>query len=393
MPINRNFQQLSENYFFSAINRRASQFAEAHLDQRLIRLSIGDVTQPLCPCVVAALEKAAQEMGEVDTFRGYGPEQGYPFLREAIAGYYKKWNISLETEEIFISDGAKSDLGNILDLFSEGTSVLIPDPVYPVYVDASIMGGKKILFLDASEENSFLPLPPAFHADVIFLCSPNNPTGAVYSKDGLQAWVDYALAEKAILLFDGAYEAFITDPSLPHSIFEVDGAKKCAIEFCSFSKKAGFTGTRCGYTVIPKELEIDGLSLNHLWLRRQTTKFNGVPYIVQRGAEAVFTPQGEQETTKAITYYQENARIIRQGLDQLSISYIGGENAPYIWMRCPGRMDSEQYFEFLLEHCAVVGSPGIGFGKNGKYFFRLTAFGAREDVKEAIKRIINCMSL
>lgn len=393
MPINRNFQQLSKNYFFSAINRRASQFAEAHLDQRLIRLSIGDVTQPLCPCVVAALEKAAQEMGEVDTFRGYGPEQGYPFLREAIAGYYKKWNISLETEEIFISDGAKSDLGNILDLFSEGTSVLIPDPVYPVYVDASIMGGKKILFLDASEENSFLPLPPAFHADVIFLCSPNNPTGAVYSKDGLQAWVDYALAEKAVLLFDGAYEAFITDPSLPHSIFEVDGAKKCAIEFCSFSKKAGFTGTRCGYTVIPKELEIDGLSLNHLWLRRQTTKFNGVPYIVQRGAEAVFTPQGEQETTKAIAYYQENARIIRQGLDQLSISYTGGENAPYIWMRCPGRMDSEQYFEFLLEHCAVVGSPGIGFGKNGKYFFRLTAFGAREDVKEAIKRIINCMSL
>ena len=393
MPINRNFQQLSKNYFFSAINRRASQFAEAHLDQRLIRLSIGDVTQPLCPCVVAALEKAAQEMGEVDTFRGYGPEQGYPFLREAIAGYYKKWNISLETEEIFISDGAKSDLGNILDLFSEGTSVLIPDPVYPVYVDASIMGVKKILFLYASEENSFLPLPPAFHADVIFLCSPNNPTGAVYSKDGLQAWVDYALAEKAVLLFDGAYEAFITDPSLPHSIFEVDGAKKCAIEFCSFSKKAGFTGTRCGYTVIPKELEIDGLSLNHLWLRRQTTKFNGVPYIVQRGAEAVFTPQGEQETTKAIAYYQENARIIRQGLDQLSISYTGGENAPYIWMRCPGRMDSEQYFEFLLEHCAVVGSPGIGFGKNGKYFFRLTAFGAREDVKEAIKRIINCMSL
>ena len=393
MPINRNFQQLSKNYFFSAINRRASQFAEAHLDQRLIRLSIGDVTQPLCSCVVAALEKAAQEMGKVDTFRGYGPEQGYPFLREAIAGYYKKWNISLETEEIFISDGAKSDLGNILDLFSEGTSVLIPDPVYPVYVDASIMGGKKILFLDASEENSFLPLPPAFHADVIFLCSPNNPTGAVYSKDGLQAWVDYALAEKAVLLFDGAYEAFITDPSLPHSIFEVDGAKKCAIEFCSFSKKAGFTGTRCGYTVIPKELEIDGLSLNHLWLRRQTTKFNGVPYIVQRGAEAVFTPQGEQETTKAIAYYQENARIIRQGLDQLSISYTGGENAPYIWMRCPGRMDSEQYFEFLLEHCAVVGSPGIGFGKNGKYFFRLTAFGAREDVKEAIKRIINCMSL
>lgn len=393
MPINRNFQQLSENYFFSAINRRASQFAEAHPDQRLIRLSIGDVTQPLCPCVVVALEKAAQEMGKVDTFRGYGPEQGYPFLREAIAGYYKKWNISLETEEIFISDGAKSDLGNILDLFSEGTSVLIPDPVYPVYVDASIMGGKKILFLDASEENSFLPLPPAFHTDVIFLCSPNNPTGAVYSKDGLQAWVDYALAEKAVLLFDGAYEAFITDPSLPHSIFEVDGAKKCAIEFCSFSKKAGFTGTRCGYTVIPKELEIDGLSLNHLWLRRQTTKFNGVPYIVQRGAEAVFTPQGEQETTKAIAYYQENARIIRQGLDQLSISYTGGENAPYIWMRCPGRMDSEQYFEFLLEHCAVVGSPGIGFGKNGKYFFRLTAFGAREDVKEAIKRIINCMSL
>lgn len=391
MSVNRNFQQLPENYFFSAINRRASQFAQAHPDRRLIRLSIGDVTQPLCPSVVAALEKAAHEMGEPGTFRGYGPEQGYLFLRESIAAYYEKRNVVLDPEEIFISDGAKSDLGNILDLFSTDTSVLIPDPVYPVYVDASVMGGKEILYLDATEENGFLPLPPSFHADVIFLCSPNNPTGAVYSKDDLKIWVDYALSEKAVLLFDGAYEAFITNPSLPHSIFEVEGAKKCAIEFCSFSKKAGFTGTRCGYTVVPKELETDGLSLNHLWLRRQTTKFNGVPYIVQRGAQAVFTPQGEKETTKVIAYYQENARIIRQGLNQLGIFYTGGENAPYIWMHCPGNMDSEQYFEFLLEHGAVVGSPGIGFGKNGKYFFRLTAFGNHEDVQEAVKRIISCM--
>lgn len=390
MPVNQNFSKLSKNYFFSAIGRRASEFEKEHPEKRLIRLSIGDVTRPLCPAVVEAMERACREMGESGTFRGYGPEQGYPFLREAVSGYYAERGVTLSPDEIFISDGAKSDLGNILDLFSADTSVLIPDPVYPVYVDSSIMGGQKIIYMDATEENGFLPGPPDFHVDVVFLCSPNNPTGAAYGREGLRAWVDYALAEKAVILFDAAYEAFIADPGLPRSIFEIGGARRCAIEFCSFSKKAGFTGTRCGYTAIPEELTADGMSLHAMWLRRQTTKFNGVPYIVQRGAQAVFTAEGAAQTREAIAYYQENARIIRTGLERLGISYTGGDNAPYIWLRCPGGMSSQEYFEYLLEHASVVGSPGGGFGKNGGNYFRLTAFGSREDVREAIERLSRC---
>lgn len=390
MPVNQNFSKLSKNYFFSAIGRRASEFEKEHPEKRLIRLSIGDVTRPLCPAVVEAMERACREMGESGTFRGYGPEQGYPFLREAVSGYYAERGVTLSPDEIFISDGAKSDLGNILDLFSADTSVLIPDPVYPVYVDSSIMGGQKIIYMDATEENGFLPGPPDFHVDVVFLCSPNNPTGAAYGREGLRAWVDYALAEKAVILFDAAYEAFIADPGLPRSIFEIGGARRCAIEFCSFSKKAGFTGTRCGYTAIPEELTADGMSLHAMWLRRQTTKFNGVPYIVQRGAQAVFTAEGAAQTREAIAYYQENARIIRTGLERLGISYTGGDNAPYIWLRCPGGMSSQEYFEYLLEHASVVGSPGGGFGKNGGNYFRLTAFGSREDVREAMERLSRC---
>lgn len=387
MPVNRNFAKLPQNYFFSAIGRRAAQFEESHPDKRLIRMSIGDVTQPLCPAVVEAMEKAAREMGRTETFRGYGPEQGYAFLREAVADYYYSNGVSLSPDEIFISDGAKSDLGNILELFSADTSVLIPDPVYPVYVDSSIMGGRPIHYMDATEENGFLPGPPAFHADVVFLCSPNNPTGAVYSREALAQWVGYALREKAVLLFDAAYEAFIHDAAFPKSIFEIGDARRCAIEICSLSKKAGFTGTRCGYTVIPEALAIDGVKLRPMWLRRQTTKFNGVPYVIQRGAEAVFTAAGQAQTTQTVSYYQENARLIRAGLTALGISFTGGENAPYIWMRCPGGMDSQEYFEYLLEQAAIVGSPGKGFGKNGEKYLRLTAFGSRNDVQEAMERM------
>lgn len=387
MAMNRHFEQLPENYFFSAIARRAAQFQQSHPEKRLIRLSIGDVTQPLCPAVVRALEQASREMGSADTFRGYGPEQGYGFLRQAVADDYARRGVDVPPEEIFISDGAKSDLGNILDLFSADAAVLIPDPVYPVYVDASAMGGKKTVFLDATEENGFLPGPPDCHADVVFLCSPNNPTGAVYTKEDLARWVDYALEENAVLLFDAAYESFVADPALPRSIFEIEGARRCAIELCSFSKRAGFTGTRCGYTVVPAGLEREGMNLRAMWLRRQTTRFNGVPYLIQRGAQAVFTEEGRAQTARALAYYRENARLILEGLDRLGIACTGGRNAPYIWMRCPGGMDSQAYFEYLLEEAAVLGSPGDGFGKNGGGYFRLTAFGTREDVVEAMERM------
>lgn len=388
MNINRNYLELQESYLFSTIAKKVSEFKANHPDKKVIRMGIGDVTLPLCKAVTDAMEKAVVEMGRKETFRGYGPEQGYGFLTSALSAYYQKQNVSLEEHEIFISDGAKSDLGNILDIFSVDNTVLIPDPVYPVYVDTNIMAGRNIAYMDATAENGFLPLPDeSVQADIIYLCSPNNPTGAVYNKEQLQMWVEYALEQKAVILFDAAYEAFIQDDSLPHSIYEIEGAKRCAIEFGSFSKTAGFTGTRCGYTVVPMELVMDGTVLNRLWLRRQTTKFNGVPYIVQRGAEAVFTPEGQRQTREAIAYYLENARIIGTALQNLGVRYTGGENSPYIWMQCPDGMTSWDYFDYLLETANVVGTPGSGFGKNGEGFFRLTSFGNREDVIEATQRL------
>ena len=388
MNINQNYLNLKESYLFSTIAKKVEDYKKQNPDKNVIRLGIGDVTLPLCPAVTEAMEKAVKEMGKKETFRGYGPEQGYGFLASALADYYQKRNVSLEEHEIFISDGAKSDLGNILDIFSVDNTVLIPDPVYPVYVDTNIMAGRNILYMNATAENGFLPLPDEkMDADIIYLCSPNNPTGAVYRKEQLQKWVEYALGHKAVILFDAAYEAFIQDESLPHSIYEIEGAKKCAIEFGSFSKTAGFTGTRCGYTVVPMELESGGVSLNRLWLRRQTTKFNGVPYIVQRGAEAVFTEEGHRQTRQAIAYYLENAKIIGRALNTLGIPYTGGENSPYIWMQCPDGMTSWDYFDYLLEKANVVGTPGVGFGNNGEGFFRLTSFGNREDVLEATRRM------
>ena len=388
MHINTHYRQLQESYLFSDIAHRVAAFSEEHPKERVIRLGIGDVTRPLPPAVVGAMEQAVREMGQAATFRGYGPEQGYDFLREAVSGYYAGRGVAVDPEEIFISDGAKSDLGNILDIFDTDNTVLIPDPVYPVYVDTNVMAGRRILYMQASEQNGFLPLPdPAVEADIVYLCSPYNPTGAVYTADQLAAWVDYANRQGAVILFDAAYERFVCEPGLPRSIFEIEGARSCAIEFCSFSKTAGFTGTRCGYTVVPSALVRDGAMLQKLWLRRQTTKFNGVPYIVQRGAAAVFTPEGQRQVDENIAYYRENARLIAQALDELGIWYTGGKNSPYLWLKCPDGLDSWTFFDRLLHKAQVVGTPGAGFGQNGEGFFRLTAFGDRESTKEAVRRL------
>ncbi len=388
MRINRHYGELQDSYLFSTIARRVADYQQAHPEADVIRLGIGDVTRPLCPAVTEALSAAVREMGEKATFRGYGPEQGYDFLREAVREYYGERGIALDLHEIFISDGAKSDLGNILDLFDTDNTVLVPDPVYPVYVDTNRMAGRQVRYLDASRENGFLPMPEeGVRADLIYLCSPNNPTGAVYSREQLKAWVEYALEQNAVILFDAAYEAFIRDEALPRSIYEIEGAERCAIEFCSFSKTAGFTGTRCGWTVVPLSLETEGMSLNHMWLRRQTTKFNGVPYIVQRGAAAVFTPEGRRQTAEGIAYYRENARLIADALTGLGIWYTGGVNSPYVWLACPDGMDSWTFFDRLLEKAQVVGTPGAGFGRNGEGYFRLTAFGDRDRTRQAVERL------
>ena len=396
--VNQNYLKLNESYLFAEIARRIREWQSAHpeLSSQLIRMGIGDVTRPLPKTVVDAMVKAAQEMGVAETFRGYGPEQGYDFLKTAIQSYYKKFGVELALDEIFISDGAKSDLGNILDLFDENNTVLVTDPVYPVYVDTNMMSGRKIVYAMSSEENGFLPLPaPEYRADIIYLCSPNNPTGAVYDREELTKWVRFAQENDAILLFDAAYECFVTG-DLPHSIYEIPGARDVAIEFCSFSKKAGFTGTRCGYTVVPDTLKREGASLNKMWLRRQTTKFNGVSYITQRGAEAVFTEAGEREIEENLQYYRDNASIITETMDRLHIYYTGGKNSPYIWLKCPGDMDSWSFFDKLLNEAYVVGTPGAGFGKSGEKFFRLTAFSTHENTREAMARfekLVQSMSL
>lgn len=394
MPkINENYLNLKESYLFAEINHRVADYTKNHPDQKVIRLGIGDVTRPLSENVIKALHEGVNAMASADTFKGYGPEQGYEFLRNSIAKYYESHGVTIDPKDIFISDGAKSDTGNITDIFGDDNVILIPDPVYPVYVDSNIMCGRKITYISGTAENGFLPMPDKnIHADLIYICSPNNPTGAVYNYDQLKAWVDYALENEAVILFDSAYEAFISDPSLPRSIFAVEGAKKCAIEFCSLSKTAGFTGTRCGYTIVPQELTFkasDGseVSLNALWNRRQTTKFNGTSYIIQNGANAVFTEEGMAQCMANIDYYKENARIISDVFEKKGIRYYGGQHSPYIWFECPDGMDSWEFFDYLLNNAQVVGTPGAGFGENGKNFFRLTAFGTRENTIEAMARI------
>ncbi|MCL2078952.1 MAG: LL-diaminopimelate aminotransferase [Oscillospiraceae bacterium] len=388
MNINKNYQNLKEGYLFQTISEKVKKHSKENPDLKIIRLGIGDVTRPLAPPVIDAMHKAVAEMGMAESFRGYGDYEGYSFLRAAVCGYYAKKGVALREDEVFVSDGAKSDLANILDIFSSGNTVVIPDPVYPVYVDTNIMAGRKIIYMDGNADNAFLPMPKSgVKADIIYLCSPNNPTGAVYGKKQLERWVSYALENDAVILFDGAYEIFVQDRDLPTSIYQISGADRCAIEFCSLSKTAGFTGTRCGYTVVPQALMRDGESLNKLWLRRQATKFNGVSYVVQRGAEAVFTKNGMERIKGDISYYLENARIITDALTELGIWFTGGKNAPYIWLKCPGRMSSWEFFDVLLCKAGVVATPGAGFGANGEGFLRLTAFGDRENLIEAMGRI------
>jgi len=388
MRINENFQNLGESYLFSTIARKVREFAQLHPERQIIRMGIGDCTLPLVPAVADAMSRAVAEMGDAATFRGYGDEQGYPFLREAIKEYYADKGVELGADEIFVGDGAKSDIGNILDLFAADNTVLVPDPVYPAYVDANIIAGRQICYISGNAENGFLPMPnPDYKADIIYLCSPNNPTGAVYTREQLKTWVDYAIDCDAIILFDAAYEIFVQDKDLPTSIFQIEGAEKCAVELASLSKTAGFTGVRCGYTVIPHALTRGGIAINKLWLRRQATKFNGVSYITQRGAQAAFSPQGMAQIKGSIGYYLVNATIIADTLDGLGYTYTGGKNAPYIWLKCPNDMPSWDFFDHLLEKSGIVGTPGAGFGKMGEGYFRLSAFSSLENTIEAMKRL------
>ncbi len=387
MKINHDFDNLVENYLFAEVADRTAKYQAANPDKRVIKMGIGDVTLPLAPVVIEAMKKGADELSKKETFKGYPSYEGYAFLREAISGYYARNGVKVSPDEIFVSDGAKSDCGNIGDIFARDNVVLVTDPVYPVYVDSNIMAGRKIVYARSTEENGFCAMPDEnVHADIIYLCSPNNPTGAVYSMEQLKSWVDYALKNDAVILFDSAYEAFITDDS-PRSIFAVEGARKCAIELCSLSKTAGFTGTRCGYTVIPHELERDGHNIYKLWYRRQSTKFNGVSYPVQCAAAAVFSDEGLKQINENISYYQNNAKIITDAMDELGISYTGGKNSPYIWIKCPNGLGSWEFFDMLLEKANVVGTPGEGFGDCGKGYLRFTAFASCEDTVEAMNRI------
>ncbi|MDD6278205.1 MAG: LL-diaminopimelate aminotransferase [Oscillospiraceae bacterium] len=394
MKINENFLQLKENYLFIDIAKKVNAFIKANPDAKLIRMGIGDVTLPIAPAAVEAMKKAADEMGVKETFRGYEDSgAGYDFLREAVSAYYRKLGADVSAHEIRINDGAKSDCGNITDIFSSDNTVLVTDPVYPVYVDSNIMSGRKIICADSDESNGFAAMPDkSIHADIIYLCSPNNPTGSAYTKAQLEEWVSYAIENNAVIIYDSAYEAFISDPEIPRSIYCVDGAKKCAIEMCSLSKTAGFTGMRCGYTVVPDELVMtasDGseVSISKLWNRRQGSKFNGVSYPVQRAAEAVFTDEGQRQIQESISYYKENAKLIAETLERCNVPFTGGKNSPYIWFKCPGGMGSWEFFDKLLNEAAVVGTPGAGFGKNGEGWFRLTAFNDRENTIEAMKRL------
>ena len=395
MPkLNENYQNVKDSYLFAEIARRVKVYEETHPEKAadIIRLGIGDVTLPLTKSVIEALHEAVDSQAVSETFKGYGPEQGYAFAQEAIADYYARNGVEVKATDIFISDGAKSDTGNITELFAKDNVVLVPDPVYPVYVDTNTMDGKNIIYMNGTKENNFLPMPDEnVKADIIYLCSPNNPTGACYNKEQLEAWVAYALKNDAVILYDSAYEAFITDPTLPRSIYAIEGAKKCAIEFCSLSKTAGFTGTRFSYTVVPEELVFETsnggtLSLHNMWNRRQCTKFNGTPYIIQYAGAKVFTEEGMKECQENIGYYRENAHMIAETLEKKGISFTGGVNSPYIWFECPKGMESWEFFEYLLENAQIDGTPGAGFGENGKNYFRLTSFGKHEKTKEAMER-------
>ena len=399
--INENYQKLPGSYLFSTIGKKVNAYQEANPDKEIIRLGIGDVTQPIAPAIIEAMHKAVDEMGHAETFHGYAPDLGYAFLRKAIVDNdYKAKGCDISEDEIFVSDGAKSDSANIQEIFAQNNRIAVCDPVYPVYVDSNVMAGRTgtydkatetwsdVIYMPCTAANNFVPEFPKETPDIIYICCPNNPTGTTLNKDQLQKWVDFALTKGAVIIYDAAYEAYISEDDVPHSIYECDGAKKCAIEMRSFSKNAGFTGTRLGFTVIPKELTCDGVSLNSLWARRHGTKFNGAPYIIQRAGEAVYSPEGKKQTKEQIAYYMNNAKIIREGLTNAGYTVFGGINAPYIWLKTPDNMTSWDFFDYLLENLNIVGTPGSGFGPSGEGYFRLTAFGSLENTKEAMERIV-----
>lgn len=405
IKINENFLELQESYLFATIAQKVAKYSKENPDKKIIKLGIGDVTRPIPQVVLQAIHKATDEQASSETFRGYGPEQGYEFLREKIKEYdYKSRNVDIDIDEIFVSDGAKCDCGNIVDILAQDNKVAITDPVYPVYLDTNVMSGRSgkydketgkyenIVYIPATSKNDFVPELPKEKVDIIYLCYPNNPTGTTLTKEQLATWVKYAKENKALILFDAAYEAFITDENVPHSIYEIEGAKEVAIEFRSYSKTAGFTGMRCAFIVVPKALKGytksgEEISINKLWNRRHCTKFNGVSYIVQRAAEAVYTEEGRKQIKENIDYYKENAKIIKQGLEEAGYTVYGGVNSPYVWLKLPDGMKSWDFFDKLLTEANVVGTPGVGFGPSGEGYFRLTGFGTKENTQEAIRRI------
>ena len=390
---NMNYANLKDSYLFYNISKKTEAYLKKNvLIQKTYRLGIGDVSLPLCSAVISALHSAVDDQSKKESFMGYMPECGAPFLREAIAKHYEKRGVTLSADEVFVSSGASDELGDILDLFDKSSSALVIEPAYPAYVDANIIAGREIVHYHASEKDSFAPYPDnSITADIIYICSPNNPTGAVYSRDKLKAWVDFANRNKSIILFDAAYEAFIEDEDIPHSIFEIEGANTCAIEICSLSKTAGFTGTRLGYTIIPKALERNGMRFNDMWVRNRTTKTNGISYIIQKGAAAVFTDEGQRQIKENIQVYKNNAKVLTDALDKIGIWYCGGKNAPYVWLKCPNGMSSWEFFDYLLENIQVIGTPGAGFGENGDGYFRFTTFGDTEDTKTAAQKLVELL--
>lgn len=383
------YTELKDTYLFNTIYRKTDEYLAAHPGEHVLKLGVGDVSYPLCKKVIEALHEAVDDQSRIETFHGYMPEHGAMFLREAIAKYYSSWNVDMTTDEVFVSSGACDDLGDLLEMFDRDNTVLVIEPAYPEYVDTNLLYGRKVIHLPAGEGDGFLPLPDeSIDADIIYICSPNNPTGSAYTREKLKKWVDYANKKDAVILYDAAYEIFIEEDDVPHSIYEIEGADTCAVEVCSFSKTAGFTGTRVGYTIVPLKLERMGVNLNALWSRNRETRTNGISYILQKGASAVFTPEGQKQIYESISVYKKNAKVIMDALDKCGFWYVGGKNSPYVWMKCPNNMGSWEFFDYLLNELQIVGTPGVGFGSCGEGFLRLSAFGDPDDTKEAAKRIV-----
>ena len=389
MKPNMHYTELKDTYLFNTIYRKTDEYLAAHPGEHVLKLGVGDVSYPLCKKVIEALHEAVDDQSRIETFHGYMPEHGAIFLREAIAKYYSGWNVDMTTDEVFVSSGACDDLGDLLEMFDRDNTVLVIEPAYPEYVDTNLLYGRKVIHLPAGEGDGFLPLPDeSIDADIIYICSPNNPTGSAYTREKLKKWVDYANEKDAVILYDAAYEIFIEEDDVPHSIYEIEGADTCAVEVCSFSKTAGFTGTRVGYTIVPSKLERMGVNLNALWSRNRETRTNGISYILQKGASAVFTPEGQKQIYESISVYKKNAKVIMDALDKCGFWYVGGKNSPYVWMKCPNNMGSWEFFDYLLNELQIVGTPGVGFGSCGEGFLRLSAFGDPDDTKEAAKRIV-----